>query len=634
MKALYYIYIYIFLSVTLVLHPAAYRFHQTPKNFLLIISVAIVFVCYWIIRIVKSNKILNVTIIEVLLLIQLIWVVITNPSIVVHPSDLDFWILFSLVLLTFLIRQIAYNNIKSSDKNLPFTSFVNKKFITIFLRTLWITGLFQAIYGLYQWFRFREYISPVLKTPMTGTIGMANPYGLFLAVSIIALCIDIKNLQSFVRRILLSFCLIIMVGALLLNKSRGALLGLISSGIIVLIFIFINEKDIDTKKRAVARYLAYVSVKLKKIPRIILLCIIIFCFSGFGFFLYRINSESSSGRLMAWEVSTPMIADHPLLGVGYGRFDVEYLDYQARYFRNPDNMKIAYKAANLNQPHNQYLQAFCEGGIPGGLLFLSVWIIALWCVYQFLRKDGDNKTPFYGLGAVLLAILVHCLVDTPLNVLPISVVIYSVLGLVPVDSFSYRIELKSRIIQSGFLLLLFGYTCFTLVKAYRQYPGYIEWQKGNRYREKHKYELAVEHFKTALEKLPGKGELQFHLGASLGMLRDYDEGKKLLTESLKGHKDQNVYISLCIAHMRLKDYEKAEQYALTVHTMFPDHLAPHLLLGEIYYHQGDTLFSQASLNKCMNRKTRVQSPVVIQIARAARRKWDELYGSDKFDRGK
>ena len=50
---------------------------------------------------------------------------------------------------------------------------------------------------------------------------------------------------------------------------------------------------------------------------------------------------------------------------------------------------------------------------------------------------------------------------------------------------------------------------------------------------------------------------------------------------------------------QLLEYKKAEEKALIALSMFPTHLAPHLLLGEIYFYLGDKEKSKASLQKCM-----------------------------------
>jgi tetratricopeptide (TPR) repeat protein len=468
-----------------------------------------------------------------------------------------------------------------------------------------------------------------MKTPIIGTIGTANAYGLFLAIAIVAAIIEFINQKSRCKKILLFSGILLMFGVILLNGSRGALLGFVSAGIIILLFIIFNEENIFQNNKIFVQFLAPVlkGLKNKNITGIIIVIFLLIYLVGFGLFLFKLNPESSAGRLMVWKISAPMITDHPLFGVGHGRFGVEYLYYQARFFENPENLHLAYKAANLKQAHNEYFQAFCESGIPGGFLFLSIWVFALWSIYRHIRKNINLKTEYYGLAAILLTILVHATIDTPLHVIPISVITYIVLGLVPMSFFPYLIKIKLRIISCIVLILLSVYGGFILYKAVKQYPAYIEWKKGYEIKEKSNWASALYHYKAALKSLPQKGNLLFHLGGAMNMMGDFETGKALLKESLKNHTDKNIYLSLARVCVKLKDYNEAEKYALTVLSMFPDHLLPHLLLGEIYYYQGKILESKESLRRCINRQTRIKSNDVLFVAYAAENLWKKYYGN-------
>jgi O-antigen ligase len=623
---MYFLNVFIIGAVALVFHLAAYMSYHTPKNFIFIISVAVALVIYWGFRFLKRQRAVVVSIIEILFIVRLIWLIITNPSMVTHPSNLGFWILLSLMLFTFLTRQIAY---AGKDRNSELIKFSSERMVKYFLRSLWIIGIFQTLYGFYQLYIFRNAHSPLMKTPMIGTIGTANAYGLFLALSIIAALSDIRSFKRWVYQILLCSGILLMFVALVFNRSRGALLGLVVAGLIIIFFILVNEKNSYTSNKFFMRYIdpVFARFKNKRFSLIVILSVIFIGLSGFGFFLYRLNPESSKGRIMAWEVSAPMVVDHPVFGVGHGRFAREYLYYQAEYFKYPENQKIAYKAANLKQAHNEYLQAFCESGILGGLLFLSIWIIAIWRFYQHLRNDGNFKAMYYCLTGILMTVLVHAIVDTPLHVLPISVVTYGVLGLVPVGSLTYLIKIRKKIINWVLLILFIGYTGFLIFKSCYQYPAYINWKKGLDYREKHQWKPAVEYYRPALKKLPQKGRLQFVLGAALSMMGNYKEAVFLLEESLETFTERNIFLSLSFTALKMKDYKNAEQYAHMASFMFPDHLMPYLLLGEIFFYKNEILFSKGCLQRCINRQTRIQSVDVMHIARQAKKLWEKLYGN-------
>jgi len=586
----------ILFAVAFIFDLSAYLSYHTPKNFTLIILTAAGLLIYWL----KGKRLLVVSWLEILLLIRLVWVVVTNPALLSHPSNLGFWILLSLVILTFLSRQVAANNLS---------------FLIYFFRALWIIGLVQALIGLYQFIFIKDYPVHLMKTAMIGTIGTANGYGLFLAVSIVAALADQKNLISRIGRSIAFLSALLMIIALLLNRSRGALLGLISATLVVFLFIIITQGN-------KIRFLAKIHL-----PRMVVIAALFICFFIFGFILYQINPESSVGRFMEWRISAPMIRDHPTLGIGHGRFAVEYLNYQSRYFGNPEHSNLAYKAVNIKQAHNEYLQAFCESGIFGGLLFLTIWLFVLWIIFHHLYNNKTQNNRYYGLALILLTILIHAMVDTPLHVLPISVVAYIALGLVPVkESLIKKIVFKPGLSRWLITIILFLYTLFIVGKIIYQYPGYIHWNQGVFYAHDHHWGGAISQYQSALKRLPGEGELQFHLGSAMVISGSYSRGIYFLKESLENFNDKNIYLSLGYAYLHLKNYDEAEKYARIVLSMFPDHLAPHLLLGEIYYYQGKIEDSKTSLKKCINRQTTIQSDDIAQIASDARQLWERFYG--------
>jgi len=79
----------------------------------------------------------------------------------------------------------------------------------------------------------------------------------------------------------------------------------------------------------------------------------------------QINTTEGSarGRILAWEASMRMAADHPILGIGAGHFGVKYgVDY-----RPPTGERVPWQTA-----HSIYFLALGELGFPGLLLLVSL----------------------------------------------------------------------------------------------------------------------------------------------------------------------------------------------------------------------------------------------------------------------
>lgn len=77
------------------------------------------------------------------------------------------------------------------------------------------------------------------------------------------------------------------------------------------------------------------------------------------------------GRLYLWRVSWPMFAEHPLLGGGWGTFQLRFLDLQARCVAEHPALILHW--SNIRQLHNDYLQLLLEAGLLG--LGALLWLL-------------------------------------------------------------------------------------------------------------------------------------------------------------------------------------------------------------------------------------------------------------------
>lgn len=611
MKICAYLIFLILILIVLTVDNSVYNSYYTPKNLLLFLLVPISLFIYLQYKIFKAKKIaLSISIIEIFLLVRLIWLVISNPEILINPKNTIIWYLLILTIYTINVRQI-FISCFSANANIYI-----KNLVYMFHLVMIFLGLIQAFIGFFQFAIKDIETNNMLKTLMLGTIGSANGYGLFIALSMISSFVMYKFYRKITLKVLFFISTIILLIALILNGSRGALFGLLSAGVITyILYIFIFNK-----------HRSYSTILKKIWIRIGLIVIAIFCIGGSIWLLYQINPESAFGRIMIWKISAPMISNHPIFGIGYGNFGIKYLAYQAKYFENLENLKYAYKAADLKQAHNEYFQAFIEGGFIGGGLFLLICILAVWHIIKQLKVDqSSNKIIRYGIFIIFITILIHSLVDSPLHVSSILIVFYFILGIIPVLNISYTFRIKSflskLIITVSFMILII----FIFFNGIKQYNGYKFWKNGVLEAKQKKWEFALTNYREAITNLSHKGELNFHLGSAMVMSGEYSKGIFYLNKSLLNFQDKNIHLSLSYAYLKLKNLELAEKYAKNVLSMFPDHLAPHLLLGEIYFEQGELEKSRYSLLKCINRDTKIHSEHILQISKEAKELWYKFY---------
>lgn len=74
----------------------------------------------------------------------------------------------------------------------------------------------------------------------------------------------------------------------------------------------------------------------RKIILLSLICLVVI--TG----IYYIKKGSADGRLLIWRCAMPMLQQNWLTGYGTGGFEAHYMDYQADYFENIQQILIAY----------------------------------------------------------------------------------------------------------------------------------------------------------------------------------------------------------------------------------------------------------------------------------------------------
>jgi O-antigen ligase len=134
--------------------------------------------------------------------------------------------------------------------------------------------------------------------------------------------------------------------------------------------------------------------------------------------------SSLSSRLMIWQAAGKIITDHPILGIGVGRFQEEYLDYQ-RYF-------LPYLEWAVPEPHNLFLAVFLSTGLVGTLGFLL--LVSRSVFRQFCSILRFAEQPDWARFSVLLLsvwalFFLYGLTDTPLFKNDLSILFFLTIAL-------------------------------------------------------------------------------------------------------------------------------------------------------------------------------------------------------------
>lgn len=163
---------------------------------------------------------------------------------------------------------------------------------------------------------------------------------------------DSSSIVDRVAPLVVLLGLALVLGLLVLTKSRAAV---IAAGIVTLIW---------------AIRFAWVH-RLKSIPIAIVVLGVAVLGAGFaaGKLDWEVISEAPKSllyRAQYWEASVPMVTSRPLLGVGPGSFQDRYREFQG-----------VDASETVADPHNAWVEAFAVSGVPTGMCFLAVTLLAL-----------------------------------------------------------------------------------------------------------------------------------------------------------------------------------------------------------------------------------------------------------------
>lgn len=191
-----------------------------------------------------------------------------------------------------------------------------------------------------------------------------------------------------------SVIFILAVAALVILNARAALVSLILVTGLYLVFYVAQLVKAATRKAAM--------LKMGFVLLPFLLGILLSNFfidysksqadggsASYGSFTERVSTinlskESSDGRYALWSNAIEYIQQHPLLGAGIGNWKLAAIPFDNKVH---DDFTASYHV------HNDFLELTAETGIVGGLVFLSIFVLSAWALFQAYRKKSITSSP-------------------------------------------------------------------------------------------------------------------------------------------------------------------------------------------------------------------------------------------------
>ncbi|MFC1620942.1 O-antigen ligase family protein [Candidatus Omnitrophota bacterium] len=289
----------------------------------------------------------------------------------------------------FFISKSVYDNAEKREGFIKFIMLIGLYMVcTAFLehfhinRLIWPRYILDPSFGIH----FERARGPFVQAAVNGTV-----LGFILVSSFYFLIFrdNKRDLWRICSRVLLIASPI----AVFFTYTRAAWLGALAGFSLILLFILKQGKKIST-------------------AIVIILCIGIFI--GLGFFLddsvVSLSSERAfdespvHDRLNLYIAMINMFKEHPVFGVGFGKFT----EFSKNYFKNVDG--IHFQAVGLSG-HDSFAGVLAEMGVLGFSLIASIYLLILRNSIR-LYKNLKNDAKDVGLVVVFWAFMLVFIVNS------------------------------------------------------------------------------------------------------------------------------------------------------------------------------------------------------------------------------
>lgn len=200
---------------------------------------------------------------------------------------------------------------------------------------------------------------------------------------------------SYDKKILVWIATVIMIIAVLMTGSRGAILSLL---VAILLVLFLNGSGYN-KKILISLLILFLSV------------VALITFLGADEWLARglglkVQQDISSGRFHFWSVAWLIFLDHPIIGTGLDSFGTVFSQYDTWN----GNFRV-------ERAHNDYLQILSDAGLLGFACVVAFIHLLIKQAGKSIRSQSDNFLKGIAVGALAgcFGILVHSFFDFPLR---------------------------------------------------------------------------------------------------------------------------------------------------------------------------------------------------------------------------
>ncbi|MGC9093896.1 MAG: O-antigen ligase family protein, partial [Bacteroidota bacterium] len=303
--------------------------------------------------------------------------------------------------------------------------------------------------------------------------------------------------------------------------------------------------------------------------------------------------SSAEARLLIWRVTKEMITDKLALGIGYGNYATRYMDYQARFFASPENVRTySMVAGNVKYADNDFLQIFAELGIVGTTVFVVLLAATHIRSYERLQSEElSERAEHYLMGAMgsMTAFIVISFFTFPFHIAPTAVTFFVMFAAVTAVTANKFERWQGVLLNRATAIVLVAILILIVYDIPRKISAYEIWDEAFGLSLSGNYRDAIDKYRSVYDRLDDSGKFHFMLGGTYATVGMYREAIEELERSRRDYNDPKIYVALGVAHEKLGNYNEAEKNYLIASRMMPHWMYPHYLMAKLYYEHDDFL---------------------------------------------
>ncbi|NIM03670.1 tetratricopeptide repeat protein, partial [bacterium] len=467
-----------------------------------------------------------------------------------------------------------------------------------------VVGTIASSYALLQYGGI-EPIWPMQLDPFgtrsVSTFGNPNFLASYLMLILPVVAVLAVYEKSLLKKVFLGGLFVINFFGLLVTRTRSAWLGLFVALVFVAFYLSCYQRSLISRNRKWLFLLVGILFLMMLYPvrfdeqkgkRVRAVTVVFEKVKS----IIDFKQMAYVQRFLIWQSAYSMFKESPVLGHGWGNFEIIYPFHQGKFLRIKEYSPFR---THANNTHNEILEIASQTGIVGLGIYIWLFIIFFKTGIGSYRKLDNEHDRIVALG--LLGSILGMLVDNLLNVslhFPMPALLFWVwMGLVVGISQGREISerripvKKSVVLPLGIVLagvVIFNIRYFrgefhyfkgfkyaknsaTLAKAarecelsYKSYPLNVDnnYELGNAYARLGEKEKAIRAYLKAIDANPGYDEIYSNLGIMYGQTNRIPEAIEALIKSIEINPlSASTRSYLGQVYIGKKEWEKAaEQY--------------------------------------------------------------------------